>query len=56
MSFDAASNGGHLARAEGPLNGGGEILHLRTVAGNIRVVASDAAKTSAALQATDGTA
>src|SRR6204780_4974240 len=44
MSFDAASNGGHLARAEGPLNGGGEILHLRTVAGNIRVVASDAAK------------
>ena len=44
MSFDAASNGGHLARAEGPLNGGGEILHLRTVAGNIRLVASDAAK------------
>lgn len=44
MSYDAASNGGHLARAEGPLNGGGEILHLRTVAGNIRLVASDATK------------
>ena len=44
MSYDAGSNGGHLARAEGPLNGGGEILHLRTVTGNIRVVASDAGK------------
>ena len=44
MSYDAASNGGHSVRAEGPLNGGGEILHLRTVAGNIRVVASDAGK------------
>jgi DUF4097 and DUF4098 domain-containing protein YvlB len=44
MSYDAASNGGRSVRAEGPLNGGGEILHLRTVAGNIRVVASDASK------------
>ncbi len=44
MSYDAASNGGQSVRAEGPLNGGGEILHLRTVAGNIRVVASDAGK------------
>jgi Putative adhesin len=44
MSYDAGSNGGHSVRAEGPLNGGGEILHLRTVAGNIRVVASDAGK------------
>ena len=44
MSYDAASNGGHSVRAEGPLNGGGEILHLRTVTGNIRVVASDASK------------
>jgi DUF4097 and DUF4098 domain-containing protein YvlB len=43
MSYDAA-NGQHSVRAEGPLNGGGEILHLRTVAGNIRVVASDASK------------
>jgi hypothetical protein len=42
MSYDAASNGGHSVRAEGPLNGGGEILHLRTVTGNIRLVASDA--------------
>jgi Putative adhesin len=44
MTYDSASNGGHLARAEGPLNGGGEILHLRTVTGNIRLVASDAGK------------
>jgi DUF4097 and DUF4098 domain-containing protein YvlB len=44
MSYDAGSDGGHLVRAEGPLNGGGEILHLRTVAGNIRVVASDSTK------------
>jgi hypothetical protein len=44
MSYDAGSNGGHSVRAEGPLNGGGEILHLRTVAGNIRVVASDAGR------------
>src|ERR1700735_21668 len=43
MSYDAA-NGQRSVRAEGPLNGGGEILHLRTVAGNIRVVASDASK------------
>src|ERR1700735_2019716 len=44
MSYDAASDGGHSVRAEGALNGGGEVLHLRTVAGNIRVVASDAGK------------
>jgi DUF4097 and DUF4098 domain-containing protein YvlB len=44
MSYDAGSNGAHSVRAEGPLNGGGEILHLRTVAGNIRLVASDAGK------------
>ncbi|MGD0404058.1 MAG: DUF4097 family beta strand repeat-containing protein [Candidatus Acidiferrales bacterium] len=44
MSYDAGSNGEHSVRAEGPLNGGGEILHLRTVAGNIRLVASDAGK------------
>src|ERR1700733_10043548 len=44
MSYDAASDGGRSVRAEGALNGGGEVLHLRTVAGNIRVVASDAGK------------
>jgi hypothetical protein len=43
MSDDGSSDSdGHMVRAEGPLNGGGEVLHLRTVAGNIRLVASDA--------------
>jgi hypothetical protein len=45
MSEDGSSDsGGHMVRAEGPLNGGGEVLHLRTAAGNIRLVASDANK------------
>ncbi len=46
MSDDGSSDssGVHMVRAEGPLNGGGEVLHLRTVAGNIRLVASDANK------------
>jgi len=46
MSDDGSSDSGgeHMVRAEGPLNGGGEVLHLRTVAGNIRLVASDANK------------
>jgi len=34
----------HIVRAEGALNGGGELLRLRTVAGNIRFVLSDADK------------
>lgn len=34
--------GSHMVRAEGDLNGGGEVLKLRTVAGNIRFVLSDA--------------
>jgi hypothetical protein len=34
----------HVVRAEGALNGGGELLRLRTVAGNIRFVLSDAGK------------
>jgi len=42
MSDDGPSRSGHMVRAEGSLNGGGEVLHLRTVAGNIRLVASDA--------------
>jgi hypothetical protein len=31
-------------RAEGELNGGGEVLRLRTVEGNIRVALSDSNK------------
>jgi len=34
----------HIVRAEGALNGGGELLRLRTVAGNIRFMLSDADK------------
>jgi DUF4097 and DUF4098 domain-containing protein YvlB len=37
-------NGGEMLHAVGSLNGGGEVVHLRTVSGNIRVIASDAAK------------
>ncbi len=44
MSDDGTPDGGHMVRAEGPLNGGGEVLRLRTTAGNIRLVASDASK------------
>jgi len=38
------SSGDRTVRAEGALNGGGELLRLRTVAGNIRFVLSDADK------------
>jgi hypothetical protein len=34
----------HIVRAEGALNGGGELLRLRTIEGNIRFVLSDADK------------
>lgn len=44
VSYDNASNGVRMVRAQGELNGGGEVLRLRTVAGNIRLVLSDAAK------------
>ncbi len=44
VSYDNASNGVRMVRAEGELNGGGEVLRLRTVAGNIRLVLSDTAK------------
>ncbi len=37
-------NGGETLHAVGSLNGGGEVVHLRTVSGNIRLIASDAAK------------
>jgi hypothetical protein len=43
VSYDAAG-GPHAVRAEGALNGGGELIRLRTVAGNIRVVLSDSGK------------
>jgi DUF4097 and DUF4098 domain-containing protein YvlB len=44
VSYDDESNGKHVIRAAGELNGGGELLRLRTVAGNIRLVLSDTAK------------
>jgi hypothetical protein len=42
VSYDDSLKGAHIVRAEGDLNGGGELLRLRTVAGNIRFVLSDA--------------
>jgi hypothetical protein len=44
VSYDDASNGSRRIRAEGALNGGGEIIRLRTVAGNIRLILSDSSK------------
>jgi hypothetical protein len=44
ISHDAAANGSEWVRAEGEFNGGGEVVHLRTVAGNIRLIMSDANK------------
>jgi hypothetical protein len=44
VSYDDASDGSRRVRAEGALNGGGEVLRLRTVAGNIHLVLSDANK------------
>ena len=41
VSYDDLK-GSRTVRAEGDLNGGGELLRLRTVAGNIRFVLSDA--------------
>lgn len=43
VSYDTSS-GDRSIRAEGALNGGGEVLHLRAVAGNIRVAMSDSTK------------
>jgi hypothetical protein len=42
VRYDDGANGGRVAYATGSLNGGGEVLHLRTVAGNIRFVLGDA--------------
>ncbi|HTS13967.1 MAG TPA: hypothetical protein VMH00_17735 [Candidatus Limnocylindrales bacterium] len=44
VSYGDASGGARTVRAEGALNGGGEVIHLRTVAGNIRLALSDTAK------------
>jgi DUF4097 and DUF4098 domain-containing protein YvlB len=41
---DDLSNGLRTIRAEGSLNGGGEVLRLRAIGGNIRLVLSDASK------------
>jgi Toastrack DUF4097 len=44
VSYGDSSDGSRTVRAEGALNGGGELLRLRAVAGNIRFVLSDASK------------
>ncbi len=44
ISYDDAANGTRRVRAAGDLNGGGEVLRLRTVAGNIRLMLSDTDK------------
>lgn len=44
VSYDDSNGGARSVRAEGQLNGGGEVLRLRTVAGNIRVALSDSSK------------
>ena len=42
INKEAAANGNEWIRTEGALNGGGEVIRLRTVAGNIHVMVSDA--------------
>lgn len=42
INKEAAANGDEWIRTEGALNGGGEVIRLRTVAGNIHVMVSDA--------------
>jgi hypothetical protein len=44
VSYDDSAKGSRAVRAEGALNGGGELLRLRTVAGNIQLVLSDTGK------------
>jgi hypothetical protein len=46
VSYDDSTKGAHTMRAQGELNGGGDLLRLRTVAGNIRFVLSDTGKQS----------
>jgi hypothetical protein len=40
--YENSGGGVRTVRAEGPLNGGGPVLRLRTVAGNIRLILCDA--------------
>ena len=44
VSYDEPGKGSRAVRAEGDLNGGGELLRLRTVAGNIQLVLTDVDK------------
>ena len=44
VHYDEGAHGARVARAEAMLNGGGEVLHLRTVAGNIHFVLSNSDK------------
>jgi DUF4097 and DUF4098 domain-containing protein YvlB len=44
VSYDDSSKGAHTVRAEGSLNGGGPLVRLRTVDGNIRFELSDVGK------------
>ena len=44
VTYDDGTNGSLRVRAEGELNGGGQVLRLRTTAGNIRLALSDATK------------
>jgi hypothetical protein len=44
VSYDDSTLGSRAIRAEGSLNGGGEVLRLRTVAGNIHLALSDTNK------------
>lgn len=44
VHYDDGARGARVARAEATLNGGGQVLHLRTVAGNIHFVLSSSDK------------
>ena len=44
VSYDDSSRGPRTVHAEGALNGGGEVIRLRTVAGNIRLALADSTK------------
>jgi len=46
VSYGDSPRGERTVRAEGALNGGGEVLRLRTIAGNIQFVLSDEGKQS----------
>lgn len=44
VSYDTTAKGQRMLRVKGSLNGGGEVIHLRTIAGNIRLALSDQGK------------